>query len=266
MREAKELLAEIRESKEDAFWWLGQLGYALKLDGKTIYIDPFLADHPSRTVPAPFLPEELTEADYILGTHYHTDHIHLETWKRIAAVNTNVKFILPDALLDLPEFQEALPLDRCIGLDDETSFTEDGITFTGIAAAHEFLDTNDFGQNMYLGYVICGSRHSIYHSGDCCIYEGLRSKLMTYSPLDAMFIPINGRDAERYNRNCIGCMTFQEAVDLAGDLKPALAVPGHYEMFPGNQEDPQKFADYLEAKFPGQKYWIGEHCTKVLLP
>ncbi len=266
MKKSTELLNEIANTAEDAFWWLGQLGYAVKLDGKVIYIDPFLADHAKRSVPALVQPEELTDADYVVGTHYHTDHIHLETWKRIAAANSDVKFILPDALLDLPEFQEMLPLDRCIGLDDETSFTENGITFTGIAAAHEFLDTNDMGQNLYLGYVIKGQLHSLYHSGDCCIYEGLQTKLSAYTPLNVMFLPINGRDAERYKRNCIGNMTFQEAVDLAGALMPSLAVPGHYEMFPGNTEDPQLFADYLEAKYPGVNYWIGEHGTRVLIP
>ena len=64
-----------------------------------------------------------------------------------------------------------------------------------------------------------------------------------------MLVPINGRDAERYLRNCIGNMTFQESVDLAGELMPRLVIPGHWDMFPGNTADPTDFSTYLEAKY-----------------
>jgi hypothetical protein len=58
-------------------------------------------------------------------------------------------------------------------------------------------------------------------------------------------------------------MTYQEAVDLAGTLRPDLTGPGHYDMFKHNSEDPQKFADYFSLKYPGLKYWIGNHYEEV---
>ena len=78
-----------------------------------------------------------------------------------------------------------------------------------------------------------------------------------------MFVPINGRDGVRYRNNLIGNMTAQEAVDLVGTIKPALAVPGHYEMLTANPGDPYLFSDYLDAKYPGIPVWIGEHGTAV---
>jgi L-ascorbate metabolism protein UlaG (beta-lactamase superfamily) len=60
-------------------------------------------------------------------------------------------------------------------------------------------------------------------------------------------------------------MTYQEAVDLAGDIRPRLTVPGHYDMFTGNSEDPAKFARYMDVKFPDLAYWIGEHGTAVVV-
>ena len=68
-----------------------------------------------------------------------------------------------------------------------------------------------------------------------------------------------------YARNCLGNMTFQEAVDLAGVLKPRLTVPGHYEMFANNSQDPVAFAGYMRLKYPELRYWIGEHGQVVLL-
>jgi L-ascorbate metabolism protein UlaG (beta-lactamase superfamily) len=61
-------------------------------------------------------------------------------------------------------------------------------------------------------------------------------------------------------------MTYQEAVDLAGDLSPRLTVPGHYEMFAHNAEDPRKFTDYMDVKYPGLAYWVGPHGQAVILP
>ena len=55
----------------------------------------------------------------------------------------------------------------------------------------------------------------------------------------------------RYRRSCIGNMTFQEAADLAGELRPGLVIPGHWDMFADNPGDPEAFADYLDAKYGG---------------
>jgi L-ascorbate metabolism protein UlaG (beta-lactamase superfamily) len=47
-------------------------------------------------------------------------------------------------------------------------------------------------------------------------------------------------------------MTFQEAADLAGELRAGTVLPGHWDMFEGNLGDPDAFADYADAKYPGQ--------------
>ena len=44
-------------------------------------------------------------------------------------------------------------------------------------------------------------------------------------------------------------MTFQEAADLAGELKPRIVIPGHWDMFRDNPGDPEAFKDYIEAKY-----------------
>ena len=76
--------------------------------------------------------------------------------------------------------------------------------------------------------------------------------LKAFGPVDVALLPINGRDGERYRRNCIGNMTYQEAADLTGELQPRTVIPGHWDMFRDNPGDPCAFADYLDAKYPGQ--------------
>ena len=97
--------------------------------------------------------------------------------------------------------------------------------------------------------IIEGNGVRIYHAGDTLRYEGMLPKLRALGPVDAALLPINGRDAARYRRNCIGNMTFQESADLAGELGIRLALPGHWDMFADNPGDPQAFMDYLDAKY-----------------
>lgn len=247
-----------------AFWWLGQLGYAVKLGEVVIYIDAYLAENPKRTVAPLLRPEEITNADFIFGSHDHSDHIDRKVWHQLSLSSPKARFVVPKLFIKALSKDLDIPEDRFLGLDDGLSVSEKGIKITGIAAAHEFLDRDtESGNYPYLGFVIEGNDCVLYHSGDTCIYEGLQSKLRNWERLDVMFIPINGRDAERLRRNCIGNMTYQEAVDIAGTIKPGLVVPGHYEMFTLNSENPQLFADYADVKYPGLKYWIGEHGEKV---
>ena len=44
-------------------------------------------------------------------------------------------------------------------------------------------------------------------------------------------------------------MTFQEAADLAGEMRPRRVMPGHWDLFEWNSADPAEFADYLDAKY-----------------
>lgn len=270
MKTGLELIKDINnctvEQGKAAFWWLGQLGYVIKLGGTVIYIDAYLSENPSRNIPPLLKPEEVVNADFIFGSHDHTDHIDRKVWHQLSISSPKAKFVVSKLLIKSLTEDLDIPEDRFIGLDDGLSILEKGLKITGVAAAHEFLDRDQStGSYPYLGYVIEGNDCSLYHSGDSCIYDGMHTKLKSFNRFDAMFIPINGRDAERYLRNCIGNMTYQEAVDLAGTVNPRLVIPGHYEMFSGNSENPSAFAEYIEAKYPGVKYWIGEHGERVLV-
>lgn len=269
MKKGMDLIQEINNCKTGgkalAFWWLGQIGYALKLGDLIIYLDPFLSQHPDRKVPSLLKPEEVTNADYIIGSHDHLDHIDREVWHSLSLSSPKAKFVVPKLLVPLLSKELDIPFERFIGLDDGISYkASDKLKISGIAAAHEFLDKDPVtGGYRYLGFILEGNGCSLYHSGDTCIYEGMLDKLKKWDRLDVIFLPINGRDGKRYKNNIIGNMTYQEAVDLSGALRPGLVVPAHYEMFDGNTQDPNEFADYLEAKYPGVQYWIGSHGTMV---
>ena len=270
MKKGLELIEEVNECVLEkgkmAFWWLGQLGYIVKLGGVVIYLDAFLSDIPERIFPPLLLPEEVINADLIFGTHDHIDHIDRSVWHQLSLSSPGAKFVVPKLLIKGLSKDLDISEDRFIGLDDGTSTVVEGLKISSIASAHEFLDQDPATGNFpYLGFIIEGNDCVLYHAGDTCIYEGMLSKLKKWDKFKVMFLPINGRDAIKYRANLIGNMTYQEAVDLAGSLRPKLVVPGHYEMFHGNTQDPALFVDYLDAKYPQVQCWVGEHGEKVIV-
>ena len=232
---------------------LGQMSFILRIADKCIWLDPFLTEIPGRLVPPLLRPEEAVGADLVTGSHDHADHIDRPALPAIAAASPNAAFVFPEAVRSSVA---GIPAERVIGMNDGETRLVNGISVTAIASAHELLDQDKAtGLYPYLGFVIEYAGIAVYHSGDCCIYEGLQSKLQRWPQLDAMFLPINGRDAWRFSHDFIGNMTFQEAVDLAGAVRPRLAVPGHFDMFAPNSEDPCKFTDYMKVKYPDVPAW-----------
>lgn len=236
------------------FWWLGQHSVVLKLGAASIYIDPYLSPDAARQTPPLFEPRQVTNADVVLCTHDHGDHIDPFALEGIVRASPGAIFVAPrphrSRMLEIGVPAERL---RVMLPGEELSIRD--VLVTAIKAKHEFFDECPEGFP-YLGYVIEGNGVCCYHSGDTLVYDGMVGALRRWR-FDAAFLPINGRDADRYRNGCIGNMTYQEAVDLAGELNVGLAVPTHWDMFAANSEDPGKFTAYLAAKFPGVRSWTG---------
>ncbi len=246
-----------------AFWWLGQMGYVVKMGAKVLYFDPYLAPRETRQVPPMLTPEEVTHADYVFGSHPHNDHIDHFALPGIATASPAAKFAF--SRVAGRQVQElGIATERTLGCDEGLIFEDDGLKIQAIAAQHEFFDRDPELGYPYLSWIVKYQGMTVFHAGDTLKYDGICAKLSHYT-IDVAFLPINGRDAERLARGCIGNMTYQEAVDLAGDIRPRLTVPGHYDMFANNSEDPAKFARYMDVKFPDLSYWIGEHGTAVIV-
>jgi len=249
---------------ELAFWWLGQLSYILKLGTTVLYLDPYLSENRARTTAPLVRPAEVRHAAVITGSHDHIDHIDRPVWPALAAASPQARFVVPDLVLKKVAGAVRVPEDRFVGLDDGTSAEVAGVKIAGVAAAHELLDPDPAtGRHPYLGYVIEAAGCRVYHAGDTCKYEGLEARLKRFGTIDAAFLPINGRDAQRLRSGCIGNMTYQEAVDLAGAVGVRLAVASHWDMFKNNSEDPQKFVDYLAVKYPRVQPHIPRHGERI---
>jgi L-ascorbate 6-phosphate lactonase len=250
----KALIDDIRtcdvRAGQAAFWWLGQHGFAVKLGRVVCYIDAFLSPVEGRQVAPLLTPEEITNADLVLGSHDHVDHLDRDAWPGIAAASPQAKFVVPALLREKIVGEVGLAGDRVLGVDQDVTIEAGGVSVTAVPAAHEFLDCDPTtGLHPYVGFVLESGGFQLYHAGDTCIYEGMQALLRRWT-FDLALLPINGRNAKRLAAHCIGNMTYQEAADLAGALRPGLTVPTHFEMFAFNSEDPQLFLDYMRVKYP----------------
>lgn len=262
----KDLIKEINDwtggQDQFAFWWLGQAGFVLKISSWIIYIDPYLKPDSRRLVPPLLSPCEINNADLVICTHDHEDHIDSFTLAEIAKLSPGAIVVCPRtaaAKIKKLGFEDS----RVIALNDECAWQEDRLKIVAVKAKHEFFD-DEGGTFPYLGYFIQFDKLNIYHSGDTLNYEGLLTRLQSLR-VNIAFLPINGRDATRWRQNCLGNMTYQEAVDIAGELPLKMVIPMHYGMFTDNSENPQLFVNYLQAKFPKIDYWIGEPGEKVIV-
>ena len=233
-------------------WWLGQMGLLVKMGGTVLCVDYYATPAPNRQVPPPVPMEEVTGVSAFFGTHDHADHIDHPAWRVWAKSCPDALFVFPEAHRQAV-LRDGVKEESCRGLNDGGCVRIGDVTVRAAAAAHEFLDRDEeTGLYPCLQYIIEGNGLRVYHAGDTLRYEGMLPKLRALGPIDAALLPINGRDGARYRRRCIGNMTFQEAADLAGALRPRAVIPGHWDMFRGNSGDPAAFADYLDAKYPGQ--------------
>lgn len=244
-----------------ALFYLGQEGFLFKYKQTHILIDPYLSDYVDRNCctdnvkwirnyPAPIVAEELDFIDFILCTHTHYDHTDPDTLSVLAKVNPNATFIVPDFACDLVS-SYGIPKDNIIGAISDSPITCKDCTVLPIPAAHEELHKDENGNYMELGYKILFDNISLYHGGDCCIFNGLSDYLKN---IDIMMVPINGRSYYKLRDDIIGNMTIEEAVILSKECCADLLVPMHYDLYNINCVNPASFVDNLYSTNPTQKF------------
>ncbi len=245
-----------------ALFYLGQEGYLIKYQDNYILVDPYLSDYVDqnccsehviwkRNYPAPIEAEELDFIDYILCTHAHFDHSDPWTLSKLAACNPDAVFIAPEPIKDTI-LSYGIDPNKMIGAIADEAIELNGCRIVPVPAAHEELHQDENGNYMDLGYKIFVGDISIFHAGDCCIYDGLTERLMN---IDVLMVPVNGRSYyKRYDQDIIGNMTAEEAVILAKETNAGMMVPMHYDLYPINCINPAHFVDCLYTINPFQQF------------
>lgn len=230
-----------------AIWWLAQAGFAMKTERDTvIYIDPYLSDaverlHGFKRLSLSPIKAEEVEADFVITTHEHADHLDPDVIPVIAK-NTRATFIGPQSCVK--QFEDmGIKSERIIKLTVGETITEEDFSATGIYADHGKLSPDAIGVLLDFGKI------TIY----CCGDTALRPEKMEYVKKrqpDVIIPPINGR---------FGNINEKEAVSLAKLVKAKLVIPSHFGMFAEHNGDPFIFMENAKKeKVPFRLLSVGE--------
>jgi L-ascorbate metabolism protein UlaG (beta-lactamase superfamily) len=236
-------------------WHLGQEGMAIKRNGILLYIDPYLTskERMPRNFPPPLRPEEVTNADYVLITHHHSDHLDPATLRGIADHSPQAVFICP-----------APHVGRLYGADisenrivpakaGEAIRLGEDLEITPVACKHEQYLVDEQGNHGFLGYVLNMGGLIFYHAGDALADRELAEALIPHK-IEVACLPINGHDWIRSGKGILGNMTAREAADLGEQIGTELLIPMHYDLFAFNTENPAVFVDYMYRTYPWRKF------------
>lgn len=233
-----------------AIWWIGQASFILKGGGTTVYVDPYLRVSERRLSPPPFAPEAVTNADLILLTHDHGDHVDSATLPGLAAASPGARFVTPRPIVG--RVAEMIGGEaRVIPAVADERLRLGEIEVIPVPARHDEFDQTPAGDYPYLGYTIRLSGVTVHHAGDTIAYEGQVERVKPHD-VDVALVPINGRDFYRTRANTIGNMDYREAAEFVVQIGARLAVPVHYGMFRHNTVPPGQFVDYLHEFHPEQ--------------
>jgi L-ascorbate metabolism protein UlaG (beta-lactamase superfamily) len=234
-----------------ALWWLGQASFVLKGDGVVVYVDPYLRVADRRLSPPPFPPEAVTNADLVLLTHDHGDHVDPETLPGLAKASPAARFVAPRpidgrvaGLVGSPTRVSPAVADEPLALDTQGHKVE----ILPVPAKHEEFDLTEEGYP-HLGYSVRLGGVTVHHSGDTIPYDGQVERVRAHG-VDVALLPINGRDYYRTRAGTIGNFDYREAAEFATQIGAKVAIPMHYGMFRGNTVPPGHFVTHAAEFHP----------------
>lgn len=249
-------------SRQIGLFYLGQEGFLIKYGNTHLLIDPYLSDFVDRRnstpeakwqrrYPAPVSAESLDFVDYVFCTHGHNDHSDPDTLSVLAKCNAKAKFIAP-APVRKKLISCGIAPERIIDAIADREIDLGSCSVIPVPSAHEELHVDENGNYAEMGYKFRLGDISIYHAGDCCVYEGLAERIMN---VDVLMVPVNGRSYyKRYVQDIIGNMTSEEAVILAKEVNAGMIIPMHYDLYDINRINPAHFVDCLFSMNPAQKF------------
>ncbi len=197
--------------------WYGQFSLQFDVNGKVLFIDPFN------------LPENFdTKADWVFISHDHFDHLSFDDLAKVADKDTPI-YAAKNLAQQVREkgytnVTETLPGQK---------FELDGVTVETVPMYNIKKDFHK-KETGWTAFVLTIDGKRIYISVDT-----ERIPEMKDINADITFMTLG----QTYTMNSV-----EEAVDAVLDTGAKLAIPVHFGMYEGTQEDADRFCQMLKEK------------------
>jgi len=198
-------------------YWLGQAGFAFRTSGgKRIFLDPYLSDacerlHGFKRLSLPAMSACDVEADWVILTHEHTDHLDPDSIPEIARRNPACRFAGPSGCVAGLE-QAGVPEDRQIVLEPNQRYDLGDLVVHTVPADHGDLSPTA------LSFVLDFRGVRVMVTGDSSWRPKLFKPLYDLNP-DGVLTVING---------VFGNMNHIDAAMMVAEAKPRWAIPCHF--------------------------------------
>lgn len=207
--------------------WLGHSCFALEAEGHRLLIDPYLNDSPVAPIKA-----DQAEADFILLTHGHFDHV---TDAPAIAKRTGATVL---AGFEVTEWlkREGVAEDKVVAMNPGGAVRQPfgRVKFT---IAHHSSSTPDGAYGgVPGGFIIEIAGKRLYFAGDTALF--LDMKLIGLGGLDLAVLPIGDQFT----------MGPEDSIEAVKFLNPGQAAPCHYNTWPPIAQDGAAWAEEVRRQ------------------
>jgi len=214
--------------------WLGHSTTMIEIDGLRILTDPVFGERaspftnmgPKRFQKAPINLADLPPLDAVVISHDHYDHLDMES---IKLLHPQVKQFITPLGVGVHLIKWGVPSEKIIEKDWWQEVTvENKVRLVATPARHfsgrGVLDKN---KTLWASWVIIGSEHSLFFSGDTGMHDGFTEIGNRFGPFDLAMIENGAYDKDWPDVH----MQPEETIKAAIMLKAKILMPIHWGTF-----------------------------------
>ncbi|MGB7207325.1 MAG: MBL fold metallo-hydrolase [Pyrinomonadaceae bacterium] len=228
------------DSETDGILWLGHASFFIRLNGKSILVDPIFGTPPivTRFVEVLSPLEKINRVDYILLSHDHRDHTDETTLRQIAQKFPNATFFAGLGSEDiLNEWKTATNQVRTAGWFQrfDTGGEELRVFFVPVRhwSRRGLLDTN---RRLWGGFVIQSGKTTIFFGGDSGYGRHYKQIGEMFPQIDYFLIGIGAYEPRWFMEQVHN--SPEDALKAFSDSGAKTLVPMHYGTFDLSDEPP----------------------------
>ena len=204
--------------------WHGHATWSFKTDQHQILVDPFFTDNPAAVVAA-----DDVEADYILISHAHSDHI---ADAAPIAQRTGAQVICNYEIANW--LQNNHGIENVVGMNIGGAFKPDFGTVKMVPAWHSSsFDDGTYGGEP-AGFLLRIGETTIYMACDTALFTDMQ--LIGAVGIDVAILPIGD----------LYTMGPTDSVTATNFIKPAQVFPAHYNTWPPIEQDVELWAEKIK--------------------